>query len=111
MALFQFYQLFNYQFIQIFVRIYLCVYIWSFYIKDTRTGTFTLIQCSFFFFLYLEILLSLFISITILFNIISIIIIIELTHSKTILEITVEIETQPAALDFKNLSQYSGRSK
>ena len=39
------------------------------------------------------------------------IIIIELTHSKTILEITVEIEPQPAALDFKNLSQYSSRSK
>ena len=39
------------------------------------------------------------------------IIIIELTHSKTILEITVEIEPQPAALDFKNLSQYSRRSK
>ena len=33
-----------------------------------------------------------------------IIIIIELTHSKTILEITAEIEPQPAALDFKNLS-------
>ena len=40
-----------------------------------------------------------------------IIIIIELTHSKTILEITAEIEPQPAALDFKNLSQYSSRSK
>ena len=39
------------------------------------------------------------------------IIIIELTHSKTTLEITVEIEPQPAALDFKNLSQYSSRSK
>ena len=38
-------------------------------------------------------------------------IIIELTHSKTILEITVEIEPQPAALDFKNLSQYSSCSK
>ena len=37
--------------------------------------------------------------------------IIELTHSKTILEITVEIESQPAVLDFKNLSQYSIRSK
>ena len=36
---------------------------------------------------------------------------IELTHSKTILEISVEIEPQPAALDFKNLSQYSSRSK
>ena len=40
-----------------------------------------------------------------------IIIIIELTHSKTILEITVEIEPQPVALDFKNLSQYFSRSK
>ena len=39
------------------------------------------------------------------------IIIVELTHSKTILEITVEIEPQPAALYFKNLSQYSSRSK
>ena len=39
-------------------------------------------------------------------------IIIELIiHSKTILEITVEIEPQPAALDFKNFSQYSSRSK
>ena len=37
--------------------------------------------------------------------------IIELTHSKTILENTVEIEPQPVALDFKNLSQYSSRSK
>ena len=39
------------------------------------------------------------------------IIIIELTHSKTILENTVGIEPQPVALDFKNLSQYSSRSK
>ena len=43
--------------------------------------------------------------------IIIIIIIIELTHSKTILENTVEIKPQPVALDFKNLSQYSSRSK
>ena len=43
--------------------------------------------------------------------IIIIIIFIELTHSKAIIEITVEIESQPAALDFKNLSQYSSRSK
>ena len=43
--------------------------------------------------------------------IINIIIIIELTHSKTILGNTVEIEPQPVALDFKNLSQYSSRSK
>ena len=39
------------------------------------------------------------------------IIIIEPTHSKTILENTVEIEPQPVALDFKNLSQYSSRCK
>ena len=39
------------------------------------------------------------------------IIIIELTHSKTLLENIVEIEPQPVALDFKNLSQYSSRSK
>ena len=37
--------------------------------------------------------------------IIIITIIIELTHSKTILENTVEIEPQPVVLDFKNLSQ------
>ena len=39
------------------------------------------------------------------------IIIIELTQSKTILENTVEIESQPVALDFRNRSQYSRRSK
>ena len=38
-------------------------------------------------------------------------IIIELKHSKTILENTVEIEPQPIDLDFKNHSQYSSRSK
>ena len=43
--------------------------------------------------------------------IIIIIIIIELTHSKTTLENTVEIEPQPLALDFKNLSQYFSQSK
>ena len=42
---------------------------------------------------------------------ISNIIITELTHSKTILEITVEIEPQPAAFNLKNLSQYSSRFK
>ena len=41
----------------------------------------------------------------------TIITIIELTHCKTILENTVEIEPQPVALDFKNLSQYSSCSK
>ena len=44
-------------------------------------------------------------------TIITITIITELTHSKTILENTVEIEPQPVASDFKNLSQYSSRSK
>ena len=43
--------------------------------------------------------------------IIIVIIIIELTHSKTIMENTAEMEPQPAALDFKNLSQYSSRLK
>ena len=43
--------------------------------------------------------------------IIMIIVVIQLTYSKTIQEITVEIEPQPTALDFKNLSQYSSRSK
>ena len=40
-----------------------------------------------------------------------IIIVFELTDSNTILENTVEIEQQPVALDFKNLSQYSSLSK
>ena len=39
------------------------------------------------------------------------ILIVEVIRSETILEITVEIEPQPAALDFKNLSQYSTFSK
>ena len=43
--------------------------------------------------------------------IIIIVITIELTHSKTTLENTVEIEPQPVASDFKNLSEYSSRSK
>ena len=54
--------------------------------------------------------------IIIIITIITIIIIIiitaiELTHSKTILENTVEIEPQPVALDFKSLYQYSSRSE
>ena len=49
--------------------------------------------------------------IIIIITIIIIIIIIELTRSKTILENTVEIEPQPVALDFKNLSQYFSCSK
>ena len=40
-----------------------------------------------------------------------IIIITELTHSKTILENTAEIKPQLIAIDFKNLPQYSSRSK
>ena len=58
----------------------------------------------------LKMLIIIVVVIIIIIIIISIIII-ELTHSKTTLEITVEIEPQPAALDFKNLSQYSSRSK
>ena len=45
----------------------------------------------------------------IIINIITIMI--ELTHIKTIVENTVEIEPQSVALDFKNLSQYSSRPK
>ena len=50
-------------------------------------------------------------NIIIIIIIIIIITIIELTHSKTILEKIVEIEPQPVALDFKNIPQYSSRSK
>ena len=46
-----------------------------------------------------------------LIDFIIIITIIELTRSKTIMKNTVEIEPQPVALDFKNLSQYSSLSK
>ena len=49
--------------------------------------------------------------IIIIMIIVIIIFVIELTHSKTLPENTVEIEPQPVALDFKNLSQYSSRSK
>ena len=45
------------------------------------------------------------------FIIIIIMMMMMLTHSKTILENTVEIKPQPVALDFKNISQYSSRSK
>ena len=51
----------------------------------------------------LKMLIIIVVVIIIIIIIISIIII-ELTHSKTTLEITVEIEPQPAALDFKSLS-------
>ena len=49
--------------------------------------------------------------IIVIVTIIIIIIIIGLTYNKTILENTVEIEPQLVALDSKNLSQYSTRSK
>ena len=55
--------------------------------------------------------LYLFDLIIIIIIIIIIIVIIELTLGETILENTLEIEPQPVALDFKNLSQYSSRSK
>ena len=63
---------------------------------------------------YIIIIVIIIIVIIIIFIVIIIIIIIiitELTHSKTILGNTVEIEPQPGALDFRNLSQYSSRSK
>ena len=59
----------------------------------------------------MTIIVIIIISIIIIIIIIIINIIIELTYSKTILENTVEIEPQPVALDFKNLSQYPSRSK
>ena len=64
-------------------------------------------------FVYYHIIIIVIIIIIIIIIIIVIIIIIitELTDSKTIRENTVEIEPQPAALDFKNLSQYSSCSK
>ena len=52
-----------------------------------------------------------YIIIIIIIVIIIIIITIELTHSKTILEVNVEMEPQTVALDFKNLSQDSSHSK
>ena len=49
--------------------------------------------------------------IIIIIIVVVVVVVVEVTHSKTILEITVEIEPQPAALDLKNFSQYSSRSK
>ena len=40
----------------------------------------------------------------IIFIIIVVVVVVKLTHSKTILEITVEIEPPAVPLDFKNLS-------
>ena len=45
-----------------------------------------------------------FIIVIIIFIIIVVVVVVKLTHSKTILEITVEIEPPAVALDFKNLS-------
>ena len=56
-------------------------------------------------------IITIVVAVVVVLLIIIIIIIIELPHSKTILENTVEIEPQPVSLDFKNLSQYSSRSK
>ena len=60
---------------------------------------------------YYIIIIIIIITIIIITIIIIIIIIIEITHSKTILENTIAIAPQPVGLDFKNLSQYSSRSK
>ena len=59
----------------------------------------------------INIIITIIIIIIIIIIIVVVVVIIELTHSRTILENTVEIEPQPVALDFKNLSQYSSRSK
>ena len=59
----------------------------------------------------LQIIVIIIIIIISIIIIIVVVVIIELTHSKIILENTVEIEPQSVALDFKNLSQYSSRSK
>ena len=64
-----------------------------------------------YFIIIIIIIISIIIIIIVIIIIIIFIIIIELTHSKNILGITVEIEPKPAALDFKNLSQYSSRFK
>ena len=55
------------------------------------------------------IIIILIIIILIIIIIIITIIVTDPTHSKTILENTTEVEPQP--VDFKNLSQYSNRSK
>ena len=62
-------------------------------------------------FIIITIIIIIIITIIIIVTIIITTIITELTHSQTILENTVEIEPQPLALDFKNLSQYSSGSK
>ena len=62
-------------------------------------------------YLIIIVIIIIIIVIVIIIIVIMIIIIIELTHSKTILENTIEIEPKSVALDFKNLSQYSSRSK
>ena len=62
-------------------------------------------------YLIIIVIIIIIIVIVIIIIVIIIIIIIELTHSKTILENTTEIEPKSVALDFKNLSQYSSRSK
>ena len=67
--------------------------------------------CSYLIIIVIIIIIIIVIVIIIIIVFIIIIIIIELTHSKTILENTIEIEPKSVALDFKNLSQYSSRSK
>ena len=67
--------------------------------------------CSYLIIIVIIIIIIIVIVILIIIVFIIIIIIIELTHSKTILENTIEIEPKSVALDFKNLSQYSSRSK
>ena len=56
-------------------------------------------------------LIIIIIIIIIIIFIIVVVVVVELIHSKTILETTVKTGPQPAALHFKNLSQYSSHSK
>ena len=63
----------------------------------------------FLFVIIINIIIIIIIILIIIIVIIITIIVTDPTHSKTILENTVEVEPQP--VDFKNLSQYSNRSK
>ena len=60
---------------------------------------------------YRNALLLIIIIIIIIIIVVVVVVVVELIHSKTILETTVKTGPQPAALHFKNLSQYSSHSK
>ena len=95
------------------VYVYMCVYIYiCIYITSSNFIDYIVITLLIFVgFCYCYYYCLYYYCYNLIFVIIITIIIIELTHSKTILEIAVEIEPEPAVLDFKNLSQYFRRSK